>query len=133
MEHKQALLYVYNQLRKLTPAEKQLLRQLMQHEGQTLTRRQIASILGKKYLVRYDIMKLQVLVDSGLVSIRKTTLAYEYGKPKDYRGSNIRMAGRYYTYTLDASTADYIREIAARMKRSSQQQQPGLLRRIMGR
>jgi len=133
MEHKQALLFIWRQLQALTPAQRRLLSQFMQYEGEELTRRKIAQIVGKPYLMRYDIKMLDALEEAGFLGVRKTSMAYEFGKPTDYKGRNITMATRYYTYRLDASTADYIREIGRLRKAQREQKKPGLLQRIMGR
>ncbi len=124
MNRQQALIIVRNMVQRLTPAQRRILRLLMEHEGEPLTRRHIAQLMGKRYLMRYDIQILDKLVEVGLVDIRKNRMSDIYGRPSNYRGQNIRMASQFYTYTLDSSIADYLRAITKKPKPMARQAQP---------
>lgn len=106
-EYHEVLLF---HLRRLTPAGQSLLRLFAEHPGEWLTRRQLASLKNRSYLIRHDIKLLNQLVAAGFVEHRRERMADAYGEapPHLARGNQIALWSFYHSYRLVPGLEHYL-------------------------
>jgi hypothetical protein len=112
----QYLKHLYTSLRQLTPAARRILIIFLDHDGQWLTRRQLAGILGKNRLMRYDIAMLDRLQRAGFIDAHKQRLMDSLGEQprRVYRGRDIRLVVEYYSYRLQPGLSQYLNQLRRR-------------------
>ena len=103
--------YLKHVFQRLTPAGRRLLLTLAEYPDEWLTRRRLASLKGKSYLMRYDIKLLDQLVAAGLIEQRRERIADAYGEipPRKCKGNQISLWSFYHSYRLLPGLAHYLK------------------------
>lgn len=114
----------------LTKSGKRMLGLLLKHGKQGLTRAQLARLMDKPRLCRYDIEILKQLEDKGYILAERTRL-YEDGQYDEY-GAPMPPTWNY-VYTVNPRLRPYFNEIAklSRQRKQGEQGKTRLLQRLV--